>query len=83
MNSLLDTEIPKPEKKSDSKIETRFYDELFKRLQDKDSEEFRDPEAVETLYENIIDQITESQEELVKCLNSFHMDYFIDAITSD
>jgi len=73
----MDNDIPKPEKKADSKIETRFYDELFKRLQDKDCEEFKDPEAVETLYENIIDQITESPEELVKCLNSFHMDFFI------
>ena len=29
------------------------------------------------MYNNIIDQITEDKAELVKCLNSFHMDYFI------
>ncbi len=41
------SEIKNPtEKRSESKIETRFYDELFKRLQDKNSEEFNDPEAV-------------------------------------
>ncbi len=31
----------------------------------------------ETLYDNIIDQISESPVELSKCLNSFHIDYFI------
>ncbi len=36
----------KAEKKSESKIETRFYDELFKRLQDGESDEFSDPESV-------------------------------------
>lgn len=79
MQSLMSTEIKKPtEKRAESvKIETRFYDELFMRLQDKNSEEFKDPEAVESLFENIIDQITESREELIKCLNSFHIDYFI------
>ena len=29
------------------------------------------------MYNNIIEEITESQVELVKCLNSFHMDFFI------
>lgn len=32
---------------------------------------------IETLYENIIDQITESSTELIRCLNSFHTDFFI------
>ncbi len=43
----MSSEVKKPtEKRGESKIETRFYDELFKRLQDKNSEEFKDPEAV-------------------------------------
>lgn len=77
MQSLMSTDLKKPEKKKESKIETRFYDDLFLRLQDKNSEEFKDPEAVENLYNNIIDQISEDTSELVKCLNSFHIDYFI------
>ena len=36
----------KPVKKVESKVETRFYDELFKRLQDGESDEFKDPESV-------------------------------------
>ena len=32
---------------------------------------------IENLYENIIDQITESSTEFVRCLYSFHTDFFI------
>ncbi len=36
----------KKAEKKEEKVETKFYDELFKRLADENSEEFKDPEAV-------------------------------------
>ncbi len=87
----------KKAEKKENKIETRYYDELFLRLKDPDSDEFADPESLGNLffdsinigknnfillfkdifYENVIEQITEKETELKKCLNSFHIDYFI------
>ncbi|CAF0712043.1 unnamed protein product [Brachionus calyciflorus] len=59
------------------KVDTRYYDELFKRIKDQESEEFNDPEALDTLASTILDQITEDDKELTKCLYSYHIDYFI------
>ena len=36
----------KKAEKKENKIETRYYDELFLRLKDPDSDEFADPESL-------------------------------------
>jgi hypothetical protein len=59
------------------KVDTKYYDELFKRIKDQDSEEFNDQDSLDILYNNIIEQISENENELKKCMNSYHIDYFI------
>lgn len=63
--------------KEEKKVDTKYYDELFKKIKDQDSNEFNDPESIDILYNNILEQISESEKELKKCLNSFHIDFFI------
>ena len=53
----------KPVKKAESKVETRFYDELFKRLQDGESDEFKDPESVGNSEFFFLNSL------FIKCLN--------------
>ena len=86
------------DEKDSNKVDTRYYDELFKKIKDDENNEFNDPEAlgkinlinqfilqkykllnikIEILYNNIIEQIAENDTELKKCLNSFHIDFFI------
>jgi hypothetical protein len=59
------------------KVDTKYYDELFKRIKDQDLEEFNDQDSLDILYNNIIEQISENENELKKCMNSYHIDYFI------
>jgi hypothetical protein len=59
------------------KVDTKYYDELFKRIKDQDSDEFNDQDSLDILYNNIIEQISENENELKKCMNSYHIDYFI------
>ena len=40
------TDQKKAERKAENKIETRFFDELFLRLKDPDSDEFIDTESL-------------------------------------
>lgn len=59
------------------KIDTRYYDELFQKIKDQESEEFNDSESLDALYSTILDQIREDNSELKKCLYSYHIDYFL------
>ena len=59
------------------KLDTRYYDELFKKIKDQESEEFNDSESLDALYSTVLDQIREDDSELKKCLYSYHIDYFL------
>ncbi|RNA19736.1 nucleolar 9 [Brachionus plicatilis] len=60
-----------------AKVDTRYYDELFTKIKDQESDEFNDAESLEALYSTILDQISEEDGELKKCIYSYHIDYFL------
>ena len=67
----------KKAEKKEQKIETRYFDELFKDLKEKDADYEKDPELLGIFYNNLLEDLSSNETELRKCLYSYHVDYFI------